>query len=174
MTRRPRMGVGCALFGASIAVALLSDAAQAKPWKELAPSPLASDSTYAAFLAQPSDSLTAAQLSWLAVQRDWRLQREVEHTWSSSSSITVSRHGSEHYERRTDVRFAALASQPYAALPDTDRAWLVAENAAQRVARESPERSGELLAVAIVAAIGGAIAATLLLAYGFNHSNTTW
>jgi hypothetical protein len=169
--RRHRFGPRRAALGVCAAVALLAGVVQAKSWKKLAPSPLASDSTYAAFLARPSDSLTAAQLSWLAVQRDWRAQREAEGAKEPSSlSITDSRHGYTHHARPTDARFAALASQAYAALPDTDRAWLVAENAAQRVDRESPDKSSAMVGIAILAAIAGAVAATVLIVNALNHS----
>jgi hypothetical protein len=161
MARRPRIKCGAVAFGTSLALALIAGGALAKPWKQLAPSPLASDSSYAAFLAQPSDSLTAAQLSWLAVQRDWRVQREAEHTWSSSRSITDSRHGPEHRARRSDARFAALASQPYVALPDSDRAWLVAESAAQLASRESLERSQVFGLVTFGVLVGVLIGAVL-------------
>ena len=74
-----------------------------------------------------------AESSWLAVQRDWRAQREAEAP-SSSLSKTKPR---AHPKRAGDERFAALASRPYAALADSELTWLVAENEAQRRARES-------------------------------------
>jgi len=93
---------------------MLAGVAHAKAWKKWAPGPLASDSTYAAFLARPSDSLTAAQLSWLAVQRDWRAQRDAEETSYSSRSITES--GRPHPVRPGDKRFAALVGVVAAAI----------------------------------------------------------
>lgn len=157
-------------MGAAVALALLAGVVQAKTWKQWAPDPLASDSTYAKFLARPSDSLTAAQLSWLAVQRDWRAQRDAEVEPWSPTSITTTGRGGPHPGRHTDARFAALASQPYEALADTDRAWLVAENTAQQVARESQRGSRGvgigliLLALVAVASLG------IAYAYGMSHS----
>jgi hypothetical protein len=157
-------------MGAAVALALLAGVVQAKSWKQWAPDPLASDSTYARFLARPSDSLTAAQLTWLAVQRDWRAQREAETEPWSPTSITSTGRGGPHPARHADARFAALASQPYEALADTDRAWLVAENTAQQVARESQRRSegvaGGLILFALVMVAGMGLA----IAYGMSHS----
>ena len=129
MGRWPRIGVKGAALGASVAVALLAGVVHATPWKKLAPGQLALDSTYAMFLARPSDSLSAAQLSWLAVQRDWRAQRDAETESSSPMSITDTGLGHPHPTRRSDARFARLVSRPYEGLADTDRAWVVAENA---------------------------------------------
>jgi hypothetical protein len=149
-------------LGTALTLAWLTRVGHAKPWKQWAPDPLASDSAYAALSAIPSDSLSASQLSWLAVQRDWRAQRAAEAAGSSPTSIT-STTGPVHSVRPNDKRFAALAAQPYAALADTDRAWLVAENAAQQVGRDSHSSGyGFLVLVAVVAVIAaiGAIAAT--------------
>ncbi len=156
------------LGAAVVAFALLTDVANAKPWRKWAPGPLASDSSYAALLARPSDSLTAAQLTWLAVQRDWRTQRDAESTTSSSASITET--GRPHLARRSDKRFTALVARPYAALADTDRAWLVAENAAQQVARESEGGSAGAIGILLMAAIVGVLAAAVVTAYVISHT----
>src|SRR5580765_1749849 len=171
MGRRPRIGVKGAAMGAAVALALLAGGVQAKSWKQWAPDPLASDSTYARFLARPADSLTAAQLSWLAVQRDWRAQREAEAEPWSPTSITSTGRGGPHPGRHTDARFAALASQPYEALSDTDRAWLVAENTAQQVARESQRESMGVAGGLILLALGVAAAVGVAYAYGISHSS---
>ena len=168
MGRWPRIRVMAAVLGASVAVVLLAGVVHAKRWKEWAPGPLASDSTYAMFLARPSDSLSAAQLSWLAVQRDWRAQRDSEIESSSSMSITETGH--PHLTRRTDERFAALVSQPYEALADTDRAWLVAENTAHQVARASQGGASGVIGGALVGALVGFLAGAALLAYAISHS----
>jgi hypothetical protein len=146
---------------------MFTGAAHAKTWKKLAPDPLASDSSYAALLAQPSDSLTASQLSWLAVQRDWRAQRK-EETEPSPASITESRN--VHHSRPGDKRFAALAAQPYAALPDTDRAWLVAENAAQRVVRENSSDGSGAMGLFVLLVVAAALAATATWGYVYSQS----
>lgn len=124
-----------AALGAVVVFELVASVAHAKQWSKWAPDPLASDSAYKVLSARPLDSLSVAESSWVAVQRDWRAQRQAE---TPSSSIKVKH--SPHPARRGDERFAALASQPYSALADTDRAWLVAENEAQRTARESQKR----------------------------------
>lgn len=169
MGHRPRINVMGAAFGASLAVALFAGVVDAKPWRMWAPGSLASDSTYAAFLARPSDSLTAAQLTWLAVQRNWRAQRDAETESSSPMSITETGH--PHVTRRTDARFAALVSQPYEALTDTDRAWLVAENTAQQVALASQGRSGGVMGGMILGALVGALAGMSAIAYAIFHSH---
>jgi hypothetical protein len=157
----------------SIALVLPAGVAHAKPWKKWAPDPLDSDSSYAAFLARPSDSLTAAQLSWLAVQRDWRAQREAESGSPSPASITDSGHWHPHPARRTDARFAALASRPYEALADSERAWLVSENTAQQVARSSQGRSSGGAGLLLVGLLIGALAGTWLIAQAMSQSPYT-
>jgi hypothetical protein len=146
MGGKRQMRVREAVLGAAVAVALLAGVAHAKPWAKWAPEPLASDSTYAALTARPADSLSASRLLWLAVQRDWRAQRyeEARPTPSDRHSITSSpaRSAHMHIVRRTDARFAALASRPYAALADSELAWLVTENAAQIAKREAPSANG--------------------------------
>src|SRR5204863_181411 len=77
-----------AALGVVVGLGLLPDVAHAKTWRQWVPGPMASDSSYAAFLAQPSDSLTAVQLMWLAVQRDWRTERDLESDSPSKPSIT--------------------------------------------------------------------------------------
>lgn len=172
MGRRPRISVKGTALAASVAVALLAGVVHAKPWKQWAPGSLASDSTYAMFLARPSDSLSAAQLSWLAVQRDWRAQRDAERESYSPTSITDTGQGHPHPVRRSDARFAALVSQPYEALTDMDRAWLVSENTAQQVARGSQRDASGVGGIVILAALVGALAATLLFAHAISQS--TW
>ena len=165
---RNRFSSARQVLGGAVVLALLTGVADAKPWRKWAPGPLASDSSYAALLARPSDSLTAGQLTWLAVQRDWRTQRDAESTTSSSASITET--GRPHLARRSDKRFTALVARPYAALADTDRAWLVAENAAQQVARESQGGSSSAIGVLLMAAIVGVLAAAVVAAYVISHT----
>jgi hypothetical protein len=143
--------------------------ADAKQWRKWAPGPLPSDSTYAAFLARPSDSLTAAQLTWLAVQRDWRLERDLELDSPSALSITDTGRPL-HVARRTDARFAALVSRPYAALSDAERAWLVTENTAQQVSRQSQSTASSAGGIAALALIVGLLAGASILAYGISHA----
>ena len=52
----------------------------------------------------------------------------------------------------------------------TDRAWLVAENAAQRVAGESRSDASITVGVALIA---GALAAIAFVAYELNHASFT-
>ena len=148
-----------ATLGALVVVALLTGVAHAGLWRKWAPDPLASDSTYRAMLARPADSLSAAESSWIAVQRDWRAQRDAE---APSSSISVQHR--PHPVRPGDERFAALASRPYAALADSERAWLVAENAAQRIARESQggAKLGTGAKITLWAVAVGAVAALII------------
>jgi hypothetical protein len=125
-------------------------------------------------LARPSDSLTASQLSWLAVQRDWRAQRDEEALPSTGlSSLTPPVRESEHphFVRRSDARFAALASRPYAALADSERAWLVAENAAQLVERGAPSAGGGVVGVILLAGVVGAAMAYWVISSAFSHGH---
>jgi hypothetical protein len=154
---------------ALVALALLAGAAHAKPWARWAPAPLASDSAFAAFSALSADSLAPEERAWLAVQRDWRAQR-IEESSRSSASVTAYH---PHPPRATDERFAALASLPYAALADSERTWLVAENAAQRRDRSMPEgqgKSSRALGFFFVGAIVGFLAALAALAYAIDHA----
>ncbi len=137
----------------------LAPVAHAKPWAKWAKAPLASDSSYLALSSRPSDSLTASQLMWVAVQRDWRAQRGDE----ALAARTRGDSGAYHPARGTDKRFAALASRPYAALADEEREWLVAENQLQRLERDGSSDSG--VGGILVAAILGAIGGLLLVAY---------
>jgi hypothetical protein len=164
-----RISVRQAALGAAATVALLTGVADAKPWAKWAPAPLASDSTYAAMLARPADSLTASQLMWLAVQRDWRAQRDEE----AQSAAAYTEFGRWHRARRTDARFAALVSRPYAALADSERAWLVAESAAQRADRGSQPgaKSSAVVGIVLLAGLAGALAAYWLLASAFGHAH---
>lgn len=80
-------------------------------------------------------------------------------------------HRSPHVARRTDARFASLASQPYEALADSERVWLVAESAAQVAMREAGvgqgNRGGGALVVGLlVGVVGGA----LLIGYAFSQA----
>jgi hypothetical protein len=153
--------------GALITLAWLSGAAHAKPWAKWAPSPLASDSAYAALSALPQDSLGTAEFAWVEVQRDWRAQRLGE---SENGMHGIASSGVEHSARPADGRFARLASQPFSALGESERAWLITENAAQRAARGG---SGSYLAGGILlGAVVGGLAALVGLAYAIGH--TTW
>jgi hypothetical protein len=166
---RSRWNKACVTaLGTALALVFLTGVGHAKPWKKWAPDPLASDSAYAVLSAIPSDSLTASQLSWLAVQRDWRAQRAAEAAGTSPTSIT-STPGPVHSVRPNDKRFAALAAQPYAALADTDRAWLVAENAAQQVAGSTHTNSmgGLLIFVAVVAGLAAIAAVASTASWSF-------
>jgi hypothetical protein len=169
MGRRSWMVRGAAALGAVVTVAWFTGVAQAKPWAKLAPAPLASDSSYAAMSARRADSLSASELTWLWVQRDWRAQRELEtRPWEaraiSSVGVYAGAPGAPHPARREDARFARLASQPYEALTDSERAWLVEENAAQRVAREDQggASAGGWVALGLLAGFVGGI-----LAFGY-------
>ena len=152
-------------LGTAVTMALLTGMAHAKPWAEWAPDPLASDSAYAALSALPPDLLSAGELSWLAVQRDWRTQRTEEKR--SAGSITQSWH--PHRVRLADERFAALASRHYAALADTELAWLVAENRAQHWDRgpthiERRSGAGTIFLAAIAGGLAGYLAFYFTLA----------
>jgi hypothetical protein len=158
-----------AALGVAVGLGLLACVAHAKTWRKWAPGPLASDSSYAAFLAQPSDSLTAVQLMWLAVQRDWRTERDLESDSPSTLSITETGRP-RHVARRTDARFAALVAQPYGALSEAELAWLVAENTAQQVARQSQSSASNAGGVAFVALVVGVLAGISLIGYGLSHA----
>ena len=156
-----------AVIGAAVMIALVAGVAHAKSWRKWAPDPLASDSAYATLSARPLDSLSVAESSWLVVQRDWRAQREAEAP-SSSLSKTKPR---EHPKRAGDERFAALASRPYPALADSELTWLVAENEAQRRARESQGgvQSGAVTGIVLVAVLAAMVATLAIFASGNNY-----
>jgi len=163
-------------LGAAVAVASHADIAHAKSWAKWAPAPLASDSTYTALSARPADSLSASQFTWLAVQRDWRAQRDEEARpsaapFSLTSPVTESRH--PHRARRGDARFAALASRPYAALADSERTWLVAESAAQLADREehSGTEPGTTFGFVILGALVGFLGGGLVFARALDHAH---
>jgi hypothetical protein len=145
-----------------------------KPWAKWSPDPLASDSAFATLSATSMDSLSASELSWLAVQRDWRAQRDEESR--VSASITRSWH--PHHARLADARFAELASRPYAALADSERAWLVAESAAQRgdlTSRPVNESSSSsVVGLVLLSALAGALLAIWLIAYSIGHTYTLY
>jgi hypothetical protein len=149
-------------------VALLAVAAapaSAKPWKKWAPAPLASDSSFAAMQARPLDSLSAMQYKWLEVQRDWRGDREAEgrkRVWPDELY--------EHRARRTDKRFAELASKPYEALADSEKTWLVAENAAQREVREAVGSAAGIVGGVLVGALVGVIAGVAIFLGALKHA----
>lgn len=166
MGRRWWTAMRWAALGAAVTVAWFAGVAQAKPWAKLAPAPLGSDSSYTAMSARPADSLSASELTWLWVQRDWRAQRELETRPLEARSISSvgiydGTPGAPHPPRREDARFARLASLPYEALTDGERAWLVEENAAQRVAREDEGGSGAVgwVGLGLVAGFIGGLAA---------------
>jgi hypothetical protein len=148
-----------------VLLAVAAAPASAKPWKKWAPAPLASDSSFAAMQGRSLDSLSAMQYKWLEVQRDWRGDREAEGrrpVWPDELY--------EHRARRTDKRFAELASKPYEALADSEKTWLVAENAAQREARESVGSAAGIFGGVLVGAVLGAIAGVAILAAALAHS----
>ncbi len=117
-------------LGVALAQALLAPPSHAKSWAKWAPSPLGSDSSYAALAARPADSLDTRAFAWMQVQRDWRAQRDAEAGRGGGSSLTGFDRVA-HRSRPSDGRFAALASKPYVELSDVEVSWLVAENAAQ-------------------------------------------
>ncbi|HVP15523.1 MAG TPA: hypothetical protein VMS88_08255 [Terriglobales bacterium] len=143
---------------------LFAPASRARSWAEWGPAPLPSDTSFLALSARPSDSLTASQLMWVAVQRDWRKQRDEE----ALAKRTLGNSGRFHSSRRTDERFAALASRPYEALSDDEKAWLVAENQLQRAGREESDGSNVVGVVLIGAAVAAGVA-ILVVANAFNH-----
>lgn len=146
-------------------VALLAGNAHAKPWSKWAPSPLASDSSYAALSARPADSLGIDEFAWVEVQRDWRAQRNAEISGASRSSLT--NYGRPHHVRSSDGRFAVLLSQPYEALTAPELAWLIAENGARQRGESGPGLGGILLVIGI-AGVVATIAAILTLQHAFD------
>lgn len=155
------VALGCAAL-----LTLFTGIACAKPWSKWARSPLASDRTYAAMAARPADSLSAHELQWLTVQRDWRAQREQEAHGTSG----ISESWYPHHPRDADERFAELAARPFTALADSERAWLVAESAAQHGERSSepPHSGSNLLGVVFVSALVGAITAIVIIGAALN------
>ncbi len=147
----------------AIGLALLAGTALAENWETWAPAPLASDSSYAALKARPADSLSAGQIQWLAVQRDWRVQRDSEAKWSGDTQLSREWH---HRARRTDERFAALASKPYEALTDSERAWLVEESAAQRSDQLTPRVGVNPLGLVLLGFVGAIVALAAALNNG--------
>ena len=143
---------------------LSAPASHARSWAEWGPDSLASDDSFLMLSARPSDSLTASQLMWVAVQRDWRKQRDEE----ALAKRTQGNSGRFHSSRRTDERFAALASRPYEALTDDERAWLVAENQLQRAGREESNGSHVVGVVLIGAAVAAGVA-ILVVGSAFNQ-----
>ncbi len=140
--------------------------ASATPWRVMAPDPLASDSSYAALSARPADSLSAGELSWLLVQRDWRKQRSDEQRGGGSGITDAS---IAHRPRGTDRQFAQLASLPFHALSGSDLTWLVAESQAQRSSGPTTAETGSnVVGVVLVAAVVGVLAAYLTVGSIFN------
>ena len=164
MRRRQQSGAGIVALSVAVALTLITGTAQAERWAILAPAPLASDSSYAALQARPADSLSGSEAQWLAVQRDWRVQRDMEERWPGGSQL---RREWLHRERRNDTRFATLASLPYAALTDSERAWLVAESAAQRSDQLTPRVGVNPLGLLLTGVVVGLVA----LAVGLRHMN---
>lgn len=146
---------------AGITLMTVASAADAKPWRKWAPAPLASDSSYAALVTRPAAELSPAEASWLALQRDWRAQRDAE----DRGSYGISEPWRPRHERPTDKRFASLAARHYAALADSERAWLVAENAAQQADRAAAEKGSASTGSKTVTYVLIALAAGALAAY---------
>lgn len=162
------------LFAATaLTLASIAGVAQAKPWTTwatLAPGPLASDSSYAAFSALPEDSLSTGEFSWLGVQRDWRRQRRSEARGEAPGlASTVTGVGNPHRDRASDKRFAKLASRPYAALSESDRAWLIVENAAHNEA-SGISTGGKVVGAVLIAGILGAALAVAAVGYALGHA----
>lgn len=162
------------LFAATaLTLASIAGVAQAKPWTTwatLAPDPLASDSSYAALSALPEDSLSTSEFSWLAMQRDWRRQRRDETRFDTpQAASTVTEAGIRHLERPTDKRFAKLAAQPYGALNESERSWLVVENAVHNA--DAGTSTGERVVGGIlIAGLLGAVLAVVTIGYVFSHA----
>lgn len=163
MNLLPRSGSFAPMIalGALFAVALVAGTACAKPWAKWAPGPLDSDSSFAALHGKPPDSLSAAEVTWLSVQRYWRTQRaeEAEEELPSSVTSSVTASGHKHRTRPGDERFARLASRPFASLGDRELAWLVTESAAQHESREaaSAGRARSAVGVVLLMAVAGVI-----------------
>jgi hypothetical protein len=156
MGHRPWGRVKLAALGAAVALGVMAGTAQAKPWAKWAPSPLASDSGFAAMSARPADSLGTGEFAWLTVQRDWREQRAAESPTGRATSATWGKEPPRwHRARSTDGRFAALASRPYASLANEEFAWLVSESAAQREDRERMSAGGHGATVAALVVAAG-------------------
>lgn len=158
------------LFGLVVGLALLAPfvpAAHAKAWSKWAPAPLASDSSYRALSARPMDSLTVGQYVWLGVQRDWRAQRDAEAR--STDRVISEVEARLHRPRRGDGRFAELASRPYEALADSERAWLAVENEAQRADRAATGSSGAAGLAVFVGVLAVVVAFGWGAAYGVTH-----
>jgi hypothetical protein len=79
-----------------------------------------SDSSFHAFARRRIGSLSTDELIWLGVQRRWRADEAQTGRLSGISSFDEPAAGPD------DERFVRLASKPYAALADSERAWLVA------------------------------------------------
>lgn len=163
MGRHGTMNVRKMAAGTAIGLALVAGTAHAEDWETWAPAPLVSDSSYAALQARPPDSLSAGQVQWLAVQRDWRMQRDMEAKWSGDTQLSREWH---HRARRTDERFAALASKPYGALTGSERAWLVEESAAQRSDQLTPRGGVNPLGLVLLGFVGAIVALAAALNNG--------
>ncbi len=154
-------------LGVALALALLAPPAHAKSWAKWAPSPLASDSSYAALAARPADSLDTRAFAWVQVQREWRAQRDAE-VGDAGSGITGFERV-EHRPRSSDGRFAALAARPYAELTDVEVSWLALESAAQRQGRSEARQSW--LGVLVLST---GILALLILGTTLGGHDTIW
>lgn len=154
------------LAAAALSVWMLAAApVEAKRWSKWAPDPLGSEESYLRLSSRPSDSLTASQLGWVAVQRDWREQRHQEDLSDASHAASITETWSAHTPRRSDRQFARLASLPYERLTDRQRAWLVAEHQAQVAMREglADGGPGSEAGLLILIALGGLVAGALLM-----------
>jgi len=166
MDRRPWCRVAWCVSFSTVMFVLVTCAsvAHAKTWAKWAPAPLASDSAYAALAVKPADSLTAGQLAWLGVQREWRRERDEEAMFSTSRDVDA---GRLHGVRKSDERFAALAAQPYASLTAGDLAWLISDSAARRQDRHD---SGRTAAAVIIAVSLGALVTLVLIGAAFGEA----
>src|SRR5205823_13229381 len=96
----------------------------------------------------------------------------------SATAATIAESWHPHHPRRTDGRFAQLASQPYSTLTDTDRAWLVAENAAQHngtgTVPADADHASTMVGVIILGALLGFLVGVVAFAYALSHTEWLW
>jgi hypothetical protein len=146
-------GLGRASVVAACVLLAGTDPAGARAWRQWAPDPLASDSSYLALTARTPDSLSSSERAWVGVQRQWREQRADEAAGTMGSSLTSGARA-EHHAHASDERFAVLASRPFAALTDVELSWLVSESAVQRQEAHQSARNGFALLGAFLLTLG--------------------
>lgn len=150
--RRMRWG------GLAAALLLAAAPALAKPWEQLAPSPMGSDADYLRLEERAADSLGVRERAWFEAQSAWRSEREQEASG-----------GWTHAARKTDARFARTAARPLVVLDDDELRWWLREARARwegrAIASGSPERRPGLLwrATDVCLAAFGVVAAFAML-----------